>query len=91
MKKIFTTKISLQSSNPKYAYPIIRLPRDLRGLAGETVSIYQAELDGVSRFFVVPKVDNLDKFVEDTIEDNQELCQAPIDQSTLKIDGLGRI
>ena len=64
MKKIFTTRISLQSANPKYSYPIIRLPRDLRGLAGETASVYQTELDGVSGFFVVPKVDKLDKFVE---------------------------
>lgn len=64
MKKIFTTRISVQSSNPNYSYPIIRLPRDLRGLAGETASIYEVELDGVSGFFVVPEVDKLDKLIE---------------------------
>jgi len=30
MKKIFTKKISFQSSNPTYSYPIIRLPRTLK-------------------------------------------------------------
>jgi hypothetical protein len=67
MKKIFTTKISLQSSNPKYSYPLIRLPRTLKDLAGETVSVYQTEQDGSLAFFIVPKLDkldNLDKFVE---------------------------
>ncbi len=78
MKKIFTTRISLQSSNPKYSYPIIRLPRDLRGLAGETASVYQTEVDGVSGFFVVPKVD---KFVE-----KKESAENPIVNSIGQID-----
>jgi hypothetical protein len=67
MKKIFTTKISLQSSNPTFSYPLIRLPRTLKDLAGETVSVYQTEKDGSLAFFIVPKLDNLDnldKFVE---------------------------
>jgi hypothetical protein len=74
MKKIFTTKISLQSSNPTYSYPIIRLPRKLKDLAGETVAIYQTEKDGSLAFFVVPKLDNLDKFVEGADQEDQAPC-----------------
>ena len=88
MKKIFTTKISLQSSNPKYSYPLIRLPRTLKDLAGETVSVYQTEQDGSLAFFIVPKLDkldNLDKFVEGICQEDQELQNAPIDQNTIKI------
>ena len=81
MKKIFTTKISLQSSNPTYSYPIVRLPRTLKDLAGETVTIYQTEKDGSLAFFVVPKLDNLDKFIEGIGQEDQEPHEAPIDQS----------
>src|SRR5665647_2759804 len=87
MKKIFTTKISLQSSNPTYSYPIIRFPRTLRGLAGETVSIYQTEKDGSLAFFILPNLDNLDKFVETIGEEDQEPQSAPIDQKTPKTSG----
>jgi hypothetical protein len=87
MEKIFTTKISLQSSNPTFSYPIIRLPRELNGLAGRIANIYQTEIDGVQGFFVALQ---LDKFVEDTVQADQKLYQAPIDQSTLKIKGRGR-
>jgi hypothetical protein len=85
MKKIFSTKISLQSSNPTFSYPIIRLPRALKELAGRIANIYQTEIDGVQGFFVALQLDKLDKldlFVEDTAHDDQELCQAPIDKST---------
>jgi hypothetical protein len=84
IKKIFTTKISLQSSNPTYSYPIIRLPRALKRLAGETVSIYQTEKDGSVAFFVVPKLDNLDKFVEGMDQEDQEPQEATIDQKESK-------
>ena len=60
MKKIFTTKISLQSSNPTFSYPIIRLPRDLKELAGRIVNVYQTEIDGVPSL-VVSQLDKLDK------------------------------
>ena len=88
MEKIFTTKISLQSSNPMFSYPIIRLPRELKELAGRIANIYQTEINGVQGFFValqLDKLDNLDKldlFVEDKAHDDQELSQAPIDKST---------
>jgi hypothetical protein len=87
MKKIFTTKISLQSSNPTYSYPIIRLPRTLKDLAGETVSIYQTEKDGSLAFFVVPKLDNLDnldKLIEGIEQGDQKQQSALIEQSTSK-------
>ena len=90
MKKIFTTKISLQSSNPTFSYPIIRLPRELKELAGRIANVYQTEIGGVEGFFVALQLDKLDKFVENTVQDDQELCQAPIDQSTKKIKGRGR-
>ena len=85
MKKIFTTKISLQSSNPTYSYPIVRLPRTLKSLAGEIVSVYQTEKDGSLAFFVVPKLDNLDKFMDGIRQEDQEPQEVPIDQSTSKI------
>jgi len=91
MKKIFTTKISLQSSNPTYSYPIVRLPRTLKDLAGETVTIYQTERDGSLAFFVVPKLDNLDKFIEGMDQEDQERLGAPIDQKKPTTNGLGRI
>ena len=52
MEKIFTTKISLQSHNPTLSYPIIRLPRDLKELAGRIVNIYETEIDGIRGFFI---------------------------------------
>ena len=91
MKKIFTTKISLQSSNPTYSYPIVRLPRTLKSLAGETVTIYQTEKDGSLAFFIVPKLDNLDKFIEGIGQEDQAPQEALIDQTNPKTDGLGRI
>ena len=91
MKKIFTTKISLQSSNPTYSYPMVRLPRTLKDFAGETVTIYQTEKDGSIAFFVVPKLDNLDKFLEGIDQEDQEPQDALIDQRIMKTDGLEAI
>ena len=53
MKEIFTRKISVQSSNPKYSYPLIRLPRELKELAGNSVHIYQTDYDDKLTFLVV--------------------------------------
>ena len=91
MKKIFTTKISLQSSNPAYSYPIIRLPRTLKNLAGETVTVYQTEKDESLAFFIVPKLDNLDKFVESISQEDQEPKNALINQRMQKNNGLEEI
>jgi len=80
MKKIFTTKISLQSSNPTFSYPIIRLPRKLKELAGRTANVYQTQIDGVQGFFVVPhldKLDKLDKFVESNVQINSWSKSSP--------------
>ena len=83
MKKIFTTKISLQSRNPTFSYPIIRLPRDLKELAGQIVNVYEIEIDGIPGFFVAPHLANLAKLersFENTERHNQKLCEAPIDE-----------
>jgi hypothetical protein len=94
MKKIFTTKISLQSSNPTFSYPIIRLPRDLKELAGRVANIYQAEIDGVQGFFIalqLDKLDNLDIFVESHGPVNSQSKCDLIYKSTPESNGLGRI
>jgi hypothetical protein len=80
MKKIFTTKISLQSSNPTYSYPIIRLPRELKGLAGRIANVYQTEISGLEGFFVALQLDNLDKldkFVESNGQINSRSKSSP--------------
>jgi hypothetical protein len=87
MKKISTTKISIQSRNPTFSYPIIRLPRDLKELAGQIVNIYETEIEGVQGFFVTPHLANLAKLetsFESTEYYNQELCEAPIDEKKAK-------
>ena len=56
MKKIGLTKISIQSSNPKYSYPIVRLPREFRDTAGKQAQIFQTKYEGALAFLVV--VDN---------------------------------
>jgi len=53
MKPICTHTISVQSSKPSHAYPIIRLPREFRGLAGAAATIYQTVHDGALAFLVV--------------------------------------
>ena len=73
MRKIFTTKISLQSHNPTFSYPIIRLPRDLKELAGQIVSVYETEIEGIYGFFVAPHLANLaksSKFVNNETQAN---------------------
>ena len=87
MKKIFTTKISLQSRNPTFSYPIIRLPRDFKELAGQIVNIYEIEIDGIRGFFVEPhlaKLAKLERSFESTESYNQELCETPIVQKKAK-------
>ena len=90
MQKIFTTKISLQSSNPTFSYPIIRLPRELKELAGRIANVYKTEIDGVEGFFIafqLDKLDNLDKFVESNgqINSRSKAPQSPLfRQSTPK-------
>ena len=88
MQKIFTTKISLQSRNPTFSYPIIRLPRDLKELPGQIVNIYETEIEGVRGFFVASHLANLaklDKSFEKTEYYNQELCEASIEEKRAKI------
>jgi hypothetical protein len=94
MKKIFTTKISLQSSNPTFSYPIIRLPRELKELAGRIANIYQTEIPGIQGFFIAlqfDNLDNLDKRLESRTRADLPAKKAVSDLSTSKIDGLGRI
>ena len=76
MKKIFTTKISLQSHNPTFSYPIIRLPRELKELAGHVANIYDAEINGFRGFFVVPHLANLAK-LEEVADKNSETNSQP--------------
>ncbi len=84
MRKIFTTRISLQSSTPSYSYPVIRLPRTLKKLAGETVTVYQIEKDGALAFFILPMLDNLHKFIREVDQEEKGPSEAVIDQSTSK-------
>ena len=46
MQPICTHKISLQSSKPSHAYPIIRLPREFSSLAGAKGTILQTLYNG---------------------------------------------
>jgi len=48
-------KISVQSSKPSHAYPIIRLPREFRRLAGTAAQIYKTTHNGALAFLVVPQ------------------------------------
>jgi len=85
--EIFTAKILLQSSNPTYSYPIIRLPRELKELAGRIANIYQTEIDGVEGFFISLQLGKLDKFVESNSQINSRLKSVPepsFHQSTSK-------
>jgi hypothetical protein len=52
MQPICTHKISIQSSKPSHAYPIIRLPRKFRALAGASAEIYQTSYDDGIAFLV---------------------------------------
>jgi hypothetical protein len=61
MRPICTHTISVQSSKPSHAYPIIRLPREFRELAGVAARIYKTTHNGALAFLVVPKSDILPK------------------------------
>ena len=54
MEPICTHKISVQSSKPSHAYPIIRLPREFRRLVGNAAKIYKTTHNGALAFLVVP-------------------------------------
>jgi hypothetical protein len=57
MQPICTHKISVQSSKPSHAYPIIRLPREFHELVGSRAEIYKTSCeDGVA--FLVKIVDS---------------------------------
>jgi hypothetical protein len=60
MQPICTHKISVQSAKESHAYPIIRLPREYRGLIGSEADIYRTVHEGKLAFLVVSdkKVDN---------------------------------
>ncbi len=46
MQPICTHAISVQSSKPLHAYPIIRLPRECKELAGSKADMYQTTHEG---------------------------------------------
>jgi len=77
MEKIFTTKISLQSSNPTFCYPIIRLPRELKELAGRIANLSIKPRLTEFKVFYCTHLDKLDKYVE-----NKECIDNPILAST---------
>jgi hypothetical protein len=85
MKKIFTTKISLRSSNPTFFYPIIRLPKELKELAGRIANVYQTEIDGVQGFFVAPHLDKLDKYVENKKRIDTPILASNCQKSSLEV------
>ena len=53
MQPICTHTISLQSSKPSHAYPIIRLPREFNKLAGAKGTILRTVYEGALAFLVV--------------------------------------
>jgi hypothetical protein len=53
MQPICTHKMSVQSSKPSHAYPIIRLPQEFSGLVGAAATIYETIHDGAQAFLVV--------------------------------------
>ena len=75
MQPICTHKISVQSSKPSHAYPIIRLPREFRELAGAKADIYQTVRDGKLAFLVTidKKADNCCTTAEDNGVENRSL------------------
>ncbi len=87
MKKIFESKISIQSLNSKYSYSLIRLPRKFKGIAGKIASIYETEQDGALAFLVV--VDKLvDKSQENNLESRFPALEPSIEALESKIDKL---
>jgi len=53
MQPICTHTISLQSSKPSHAYPIIRLPREFNNLAGAKGTVLKTVYKGALAFLVV--------------------------------------
>jgi hypothetical protein len=76
MQPICTHKINVQSSKPSHAYPIIRLPREFRELAGSQAEIYQTVHNGKLAFLVVAdkEVDNSCTTSQNSDIENR-LCQ----------------
>jgi hypothetical protein len=54
MQPICTHTIGVQSAKPSHSYPIIRLPREFRRLAGAVATIYATTHNGALAFLVVP-------------------------------------
>ncbi|MGZ7111022.1 MAG: hypothetical protein ACXVIU_06690 [Halobacteriota archaeon] len=52
MQLLCTHKIGVHSATPSHAYPVIRLPREFKALAGETARIYQTEHDSNLAFVI---------------------------------------
>jgi hypothetical protein len=52
MQPICTHTISVQSSKPSHAYPIIRFPREFHELVGSRAEIYQTSCEDGIAFFV---------------------------------------
>ncbi|MGZ4881288.1 MAG: hypothetical protein ACXV7G_09495 [Halobacteriota archaeon] len=52
MQLLCTHKIGVHSATPSHAYPVIRLPRQFKALAGETARIYQTEHGGNFAFVI---------------------------------------
>ncbi len=70
-EKVASHKISLQSSKPKFAYPIIRLPKEYRSVVGSEAEIFSTEYLGQQAFLVVVngldnKLDNLKRYPSKT-------------------------
>jgi hypothetical protein len=83
MQPICTHKISVQSSKPSHAYPIIRLPRAFRRLAGVAATIYETTHNGGLAFLVVPNRKDLNghKSDLDTDIENTSLYTAKVGRS----------
>jgi hypothetical protein len=82
MKKIAVSKISIQSSNPQYSYPIVRLPRILKDLAGKKAQIFQTEYEDSLAFLVVvdKPVDN--ESIDNSVESRLIAIESKIDYLT---------
>ena len=52
MQPICTHKIGSHSSKPSHAYPVIRLPREYKSLAGRTAHVYQTQNNGKLAFLI---------------------------------------
>jgi hypothetical protein len=69
MQPICTHKIGAHSATPSHAYPVIRLPREFKGLIGKTANIYKTELGGEPAFAITVG-DHVGKFCAN-LEQNQ--------------------